>query len=138
MGEMIQIKAVVAKPVELVWEAFFGPEHIVKWNQASEDWHTVRAEGDLRPGGTFSSRMEAKDGSMGFDFGGTYDLVEQFSRVEYTLGDGRVVKIHFTDLGDSTDIEEWFEAEGQNPAEMQQQGWQSILNSFKKYTESLD
>lgn len=138
MGEMIQIKAVVAKPVELVWEAFFGPEHIVKWNQASEDWHTVRAEGDLRPGGTFSSRMEAKDGSMGFDFGGTYDLVEQFSRVEYTLGDGRVVKIHFTDLGDSTDIEEWFEAEGQNPAEMQQQGWQSILNSFKNYTESLD
>jgi uncharacterized protein YndB with AHSA1/START domain len=112
-----------------------APEHISKWNNASEDWHTPSAENDLRINGQFKSTMAAKDGSMSFDFGGTYTNIEENKLIEYVLGDGRKVSISFTAQGDSTYISETFEAEQTNPVEMQKNGWQAILNNFKKYTE---
>ena len=133
--KVLTVKTSVNAPVAKVWEYWNNPEHITKWAFASPDWHTPRADNDLRAGGKFSSRMEAKDGSMGFDFGGVYDAVRENEYIEYTLGDDRKVKINFTANGNSTDIEENFEAENQNPLEMQQAGWQAILDNFKKYTE---
>lgn len=133
---VVTIEAVVDAPLEKVWDFWTAPAHIMKWNSASPDWHTPRAENDLRKGGSFSSRMEAKDGSFGFDFGGVYDEVIDNQLIEYTLGDGRKVSVHFTKMEDgSTHVMESFEAESQNPVEMQRQGWQSILDNFKKYTE---
>nr|WP_068887338.1 SRPBCC family protein [Pedobacter panaciterrae] len=132
----VTIEATINAPVEKVWNLWTSPEHIIKWNSASEDWHTPKAENDLRVGGAFSSRMEAKDGSFGFDFGGIYDEVETHKLIAYTLGDDRKVKIIFTPDGNTTKITESFDAETQNPVEMQKGGWQSILNSFKKYTET--
>jgi uncharacterized protein YndB with AHSA1/START domain len=134
---IITVEATVNAPVEKVWESWSGPEHIMKWNSASEDWHTTKAENDLRTGGAFSSRMEAKDGSFGFDFGGIYDEVREQELITYTLGDERKVEIHFQDLGGKTLVTESFEAEGTNPVEMQRGGWQAIMDNFKKYTESL-
>ncbi|MEO6287340.1 MAG: SRPBCC family protein [Dyadobacter sp.] len=134
---IITVEATVNAPVEKVWEAWSSPEHIVKWNSASDDWHTTKAENDLRTGGAFSSRMEAKDGSFGFDFGGVYDEVKEHELITYTLGDERKVEIHFKDLGGKTLVTESFDAEGTNPVEMQRSGWQAIMDSFKKYTESL-
>ena len=134
--ETITIEASIKAPVEKVWKLWSGPEHIVKWNAASDDWHTTTAENDLRKGGKFSSRMEAKDGSFGFDFGGVYDDVVEHKLIAYTLGDGRKVKVDFSGNGNETRIVTNFEAEGQNPVEMQKGGWQAILNSFKKYAET--
>jgi uncharacterized protein YndB with AHSA1/START domain len=134
--KQITIQNTVNAPIEKVWEIWGDPQHITKWASASEDWHTPRAENDLRTGGTFSSRMEAKDGSMGFDFGGVYDEVKNNESIAYTLGDGRKVNIQFTPSGDSTKIVQIFDAENQNPIEMQQYGWQAILDNFKKYVES--
>ena len=132
----ITIEASVKAPVEKVWELWTKPEHITKWNSASDDWHTPRAENDLRVGGKFSSRMEARDGSMGFDFGGVYDDVKTNELISYTIGDGRKVDVNFKTEGDTTKITSTFEAESSNPIEMQRGGWQAILNSFKNYTES--
>lgn len=132
---VITVENTINAPVEKVWEYWTRPEHITKWNTASEDWHTPRAENDLRVGGSFASRMEAKDGSFGFDFGGVYDAVRKNEYIEYTLGDGRKVKITFTANGNSTKLVESFEAESTNSAELQQRGWQAILDNFKKYTE---
>ncbi|HTE23705.1 SRPBCC family protein [Flavitalea sp.] len=137
MNQTITVKATVNAPVEKVWNAWSNPEDIMKWNSASDDWHTPKAENDLRTGGKFSSRMEAKDGSWGFDFAGVYDNVEKFKVIEYTMGDGRTVKVTFTGNGNNTDVVETFDPESQNSIEMQQAGWQSILDNFKKYTESL-
>ena len=133
----ITIEATVNAPVEKVWNTWTKPEDIVKWNSPSDDWHTTRAENDLRVGGAFLSRMEAKDGSFGFDFGGIYDEVKPNERIEYTIGDGRKVEVIFDGDGNTTNITSTFEAEDQNPVEMQRGGWQAILNSFKKYTEAL-
>ena len=133
---VITVKTTVNAPVARVWEYWEKPEHVTKWCSASEDWHTPRAENDLRTGGKFSSRMEAKDGSMGFDFGGVYDEVRKNEYIEYTMGDGRKVWVNFKANGNSTEIVEKFEAEDANPIEMQQGGWQAILDNFKKYTES--
>ena len=133
---IITVENTVAAPVEKVWEYWTKPEHIIKWNNASDDWHTPRAENDLRTGGSFVSRMEARDGSMGFDFGGVYDDVKTNEYIEYTMGDGRKVEIFFTATGNTTKVVESFEAENTNPAELQKGGWQSILDNFKKYTES--
>jgi len=133
---VITVETLVNTPVGKVWEYWTEPEHITKWSYASEDWHTPHAENDLRPGGKFSSRMEAKDGSFGFDFGGIYDAVKTNEYIEYTIGDGRKVKINFTEEGDKTKIVESFEAENTNPEEMQKAGWQAILNNFKKYVEA--
>lgn len=133
---MITVEAVVQKPVEIVWKSWTEPEHITKWNAASDDWHTPFAENDLRIGGKFQSRMEAKDGSFGFDFGGVYQDVKTHELIAYTLGDGRNVQITFSPEGSATRVVERFEAESQNSIELQQQGWQSIMDNFKKYTEN--
>ena len=132
-NEAITVTTKVNAPVEKVWTLFNGPEHITKWAAASDDWHTTKSENDLRKGGKFTSRMEAKDGSFGFDFGGVYDEVRENEYIEYTLGDGRKVTIDFTPEGDSTSIVQTFEPEAQNSREMQQGGWQAILDNFKKY-----
>lgn len=134
----ITVTATVNAPVEKVWNTWSTPEHIMKWSNASPDWHTPKAENDLRTGGQFSSRMEAKDGSFGFDFGGVYDEVIEHQLIAYTIGDGRTVKITFTSNGNQTTITETFEAESTNPADMQKGGWQAILDNFKAYTEALD
>lgn len=135
--EKITIEATVQAPVEKVWETWTKPEHITQWSFASEDWFTPKAENDLRVGGEFTTRMEAKDGSFGFDFGGIYDEVTEHKLISYTLGDGRKVKIEFEENGDETKVIETFDPEDQNPVEMQRGGWQAILNNYKKYTEGL-
>jgi uncharacterized protein YndB with AHSA1/START domain len=135
---VITVQNIVNAPVEKVWECWSKPEHITQWNNASDDWHTPRAENDLRPGGRFVWRMEAKDGSMGFDFGGVYDVVKKNEYLEYTLGDGRKVKVAFSAQGNKTKVVESFEAENTHPVEVQKGGWQNILDSFKKYTEAIN
>lgn len=135
-GKII-IETIVNAPIEKVWEVWSNPSHIVKWNAASDDWHTTKAENDLRTGGKFSSRMEARDGSFGFDFGGIYDEVVPHQSISYSLGDGRKVLITFGAEGTATKVIEAFDPEDENPAEMQRSGWQAILDNFKKYTESL-
>lgn len=132
----ITVEATINAPVEKVWKLWTSPEHITKWNNASDDWHTPHAENDLRVGGKFLSRMEAKDGSFGFDFGGVYDEVKTNELIAYTIGDGRKVKVNFTKQDNATKVVSIFEAENENPVEMQRGGWQAILNSFKKYAES--
>ena len=132
----ITVENTVNAPVEKVWNLFTAPEHITKWNNASDDWHSPYAENDLRTGGKFLSRMEAKDGSFGFDFGGVYYDVQTHKKIAYTLGDGRKVELTFTNLGNATKVTESFEAETQNSIELQQSGWQSILDNFKRYTEA--
>lgn len=131
----ITVIASINAPVEKVWEFWNNPEHIKNWAFASPDWHAPKAENDLRIDGKFSTTMAAKDGSMSFDFGGTYTAVEENKLIEYSLEDGRKVKIIFLAVGDQTQITETFDAEETNPIEMQQEGWQAILNNFKKLTE---
>ena len=133
--QKITIKTIINAPVEKVWTYWTEPEHIKKWNNASLDWHTTKAENDLRVGGKFTSRMEAKDGSFGFDFYGIYDEVKVYDFIYYTLGDERKVSITFVRSQDKTEITEEFEAENENSIEMQKMGWQAILDNFKRYTE---
>ena len=132
----VTIETTVNAPVEKVWKYWNTPEHIMKWNSASEDWHTPKSENDLRVGGSFSARMEAKDGSFGFDFGGVYDDVQENKYIAYTLGDGRKVNVTFESNGAQTRVVETFDAETENSVDMQRTGWQAILDNFKKYTES--
>jgi uncharacterized protein YndB with AHSA1/START domain len=132
-SKKIVVETTVQAPVEKVWEYWTEPTHITKWNTASEEWHTPYAENDLKVGGKFSSRMEAKDGSFGFDFGGVYDDVRLNEVIAYSLGDGRKVTINFIRQGDETKVIETFDAENSNPIEMQEAGWQAILDNFKKY-----
>ncbi|HKP70781.1 MAG TPA: SRPBCC family protein [Pyrinomonadaceae bacterium] len=131
----ITVETTVNAPVEKVWTLWSGPEHITKWNSASPDWHTPRATNDLRTGGKFTARMEAKDGSMGFDFEGVYDDVRDNEYIAYSMPDGRTVKVNFIADGDRTRIVETFDPESENPREMQQGGWQAILDNFRKYVE---
>ena len=133
----ITIEASIHATPEQVWQCWTLPEHITKWNQASDDWHTPHAENDLRVGGRFSSRMESKDGKYGFDFGGVYDAVEPYHIIAYTIGDGRTVHITMEPVGSGTHVVETFEAESQNSIERQRQGWQAILDNFKRYVENL-
>ncbi len=132
----VTVEADIHAPLETVWKLWSTPEHIMKWNNASPDWHTPHAENDLKPGGKFTSRMEAKDGSFGFDFGGVYDEVIPDAVIAYTMGDGRKARVLFTAKGNETNVSETFEAEAVNPVEMQKSGWQAILNNFKKYAEA--
>ncbi len=132
----ITIQTTVNAPVEKVWKYWNQPEHITKWAFASDDWHAPKAENDLRVDGTFSTTMAAKDGSFSFDFGGIYTKVENQKIIEYTIGDGRKVKVEFVAEGSQTKVVETFELESQNPEEMQRGGWQAILDNFKKYTEA--
>jgi uncharacterized protein YndB with AHSA1/START domain len=133
--QTLTIKTTVDAPVETVWKYWTTPEHIKEWNNASEDWHTTAAENDLRAGGKFLSRMEAKDGSFGFDFCGIYDEVKLYEVIAYTLEDGRKVQITFASEEKKTEVTETFEAEDTNSIELQQTGWQAILDNFKKYVE---
>lgn len=133
---VISVETLVTASIEKVWTFWTAPEHITKWNNASDDWHTPYAENDLSVGGKFLSRMSAKDNSFSFDFIGIYTAVELHKKIEYTLSDGRKVKINFSAEGSDIKVVEEFEAEEQNSVELQRGGWQSILNNFKKYTES--
>jgi uncharacterized protein YndB with AHSA1/START domain len=132
----ITIETTVHAPIEKVWAYWTDPQHVKRWNNASDDWHTTRAENDLQVGGSFSFRMEAKDGSFGFDFGGVYDSVKPNEYIQYTLGDGRKVKTNFITQPNAIKVVESFEAETTNSIEMQRAGWQAILDNFKKYTEA--
>jgi uncharacterized protein YndB with AHSA1/START domain len=132
----ISIETVVKSDLDTVWLVWNNPEEIKQWNAASEDWHTTESAVDLREGGTFSSRMEAKDGSIGFDFSGTFSKVIENQLIEYSMADGRSVVIEFSLVENGVKVEETFEAESQNEAEQQRQGWQSILNNFAKHVES--
>jgi len=133
----IRVEAGIHAPLEKVWKFWTLPEHITKWNSASDDWHTPRAENDLRTGGKFLTRMEAKDGSFGFDFGGVYDQVITHELIAYTMGDGRKVKVDFSSNGKETRVIETFDPESENSHELQRDGWQAILNNFKKYAETI-
>ncbi|MFE1243090.1 SRPBCC family protein [Fictibacillus sp. NPDC058756] len=133
----IKVETTVQKPVAEVWKYWTESQHITNWSFASDDWHAPNAENDLRAGGRFLTRMEAKDGSFGFDFGGAYDEVKPNEFIAYTLDDGRKVTITFNSQDNETKIIETFEAEATNPVEMQEAGWQAFLDNFKKYSESL-
>ena len=130
------IETIVNAPIEKVWCCWTEPEHIKKWNNASEDWHTPKAENNLQVGGKFLLRMEAKDGSMGFDFFGFYTDVQINKHIAYTLEDDRKVEIFFIEEGNQTKVVETFETENINSTELQSAGWQAILDNFKKYTEA--
>ena len=133
--KQIKVKTTVYASAEEAWRIWTEPEHVKQWNYASEDWHTPSAVNDLSPGGTFSFRMEARDGSEGFDFAGTYDAVEPHQCIAYTLDDGRRVEVKFVEKVNTTDVIETFEPETTFSEEFQKQGWQSILDNFKKYAE---
>lgn len=135
--QSITVETIVKASVRKVWESWTLPQHITKWNQASDDWHTPYAENDLRTGGKFKSTMAAKDGSMSFDFEGTYTRVTPHELIEYTMADGRTVKVIFETSGQETKVTETFDPESENSLELQRGGWQAILDSFKKYTEGL-
>ncbi len=132
----ITVETVVKAGLADVWNAWNTPEDIMQWNTASEDWHTTSSHVDLREGGKFSARMEARDGSFGFDFEGTYTRVVDQELIEYSLEDDRKVSILFAQEDDGIRVTETFEAESQNPEELQRQGWQAILDNFARYVES--
>lgn len=132
----ITVEATINAPVETVWECWTKPEHVTQWNHASDDWHSPKGTNDLRKGGKFVFRMEAKDKSVGFDFGGTYTKVLEHKQIDYTMEDDRKVSVTFEDHDGHTHVTETFDAESENSPEMQREGWQSILDNFKKYTES--
>ena len=132
----VTIESTIAADKNKVWDYYTNPEHITKWNFAADDWQCPSAENDMRVGGKYAARMEAKDGSFGFDFEAVYDEVLDNEKFTYTIADGRPVTVNFDDLGDKTKVVVNFEAENQNPVEMQKAGWQAILDNFKKYTES--
>jgi uncharacterized protein YndB with AHSA1/START domain len=132
----ITIQTTVNADIDTVWAAWTTPDDINQWNAASDDWHNPRSSNDLRPGGRFSYRMEARDGSFGFDFEGTYTQVVSQKLIEYVLGDDRSVTIRFEPTETGVQVVETFQAEDVNAAELQKQGWQSILNHFAAYVES--
>ena len=132
----ITVRTTIQAPVEKVWKYWTAPEHIVNWNNASDDWHTPRAENDLRVGGKFLSRMESRDGKEGFDFIGEYTGVRDNESIEYTMEDGRKVIIQFKADGGQTEVIEQFDAEHTHAEEMQRSGWQAILDNFKNYVEN--
>jgi uncharacterized protein YndB with AHSA1/START domain len=132
----ITVETVVKAPLDAVWAQWNDPEAIKQWNAASDDWHTPSARVDLREGGGFSARMEAKDGSMGFDFEGTYTRVVPQSLIEYGMADGRSCRVEFKPEGGAVRVSETFDAESRNPPEMQRQGWQAILDRFARHAEA--
>lgn len=132
----ITVQTTVKADLDKTWAAWNNPDDIKQWNTASEDWHTTKSIVDLRVGGQFSSRMEAKDGSMGFDFAGTYSTVINNKFIEFHMEDGRGVAITFEEVLEGTKVTEIFDAESEHDPEFQKQGWQSILDNFAKYVES--
>lgn len=131
----ITIQAVILANRQKVWDYYTKPDHITKWNYAIDSWHCPTASNDMRVGGKYLARMEAKDGSFGFDFEATYNEITNGEKFTYTMTDNRVVEAIFKELGDKTELKIIFDAESENPVDMQQQGWQSILENFKKYAE---
>jgi uncharacterized protein YndB with AHSA1/START domain len=135
-GKIISVETIVKAPIDKTWSFWTEPKHITKWCFASDDWHSPSAENDLHVKGKFRTRMAAKDGTAAFDFEGIYTRIEKYKAIEYTIADGRKVKISFSDLGVKTRVVESFEPEQENPPEMQKGGWQAILENFRKYSES--
>jgi len=134
--EKITIETIVNAPIAKVWQYWSEPEHITKWAFASEDWEAPEAQNDLREGGKFKTRMQAKDGSAGFDFTGTYTAVKEHELIEYNMDDGRHVLVVFAETPEGVKVKTIFDPEHENPIEMQRQGWQAILDNFTKYVES--
>lgn len=132
----ITVETVVKATLNQVWDAWNNPEDIKQWNTAQEDWHTTSSVVDLREGGRFLSRMEAKDGSAGFDFEGTYTRVVPHKTTEYRMSDGREVKVEFSDRSDGVHVQETFDAETENSPELQRTGWQAILDNFRRHVEA--
>lgn len=131
----ITIQAIISSERQKVWEYYTNPNHIIQWNFALDTWHCPTATNDMRVGGKYVARMEAKDGSFGFDFEATYNEITVGEKFSYIMPDNRVVEVIFKESGDGTELTIIFDAEGENPIDMQQHGWQSILDNFKKYTE---
>lgn len=132
----ITVECIINSTIEKVWNYWTTPKHIEQWNHASDDWHTPKAINNLHVGGNYIFTMAAKDGSMSFDLEGTYSEIAAEKSIKSTLADGRTVAVDFIAIGGHVKVVETFEAEDQNPIELQQQGWQSILNNFKKYVEN--
>jgi uncharacterized protein YndB with AHSA1/START domain len=132
----IGVETSVNAPIDRVWSAYVTPTDIIQWNAASDDWHTTKSTVDLREGGEFSSRMEAKDGSFGFDFAGTYTRIVPQELIEYEFG-GRHARIDFVPGENGVTVSVAFDAEEQNPADMQRQGWQAIIDNFKRHVEAM-
>lgn len=137
MNNPITIQTQVFAPIEVVWDCWISPEHITRWNAASDDWHTPSATSDFREGGSFLNRMEAKDGSFGFDLKGTFDRIILHRFISFTMEDDRKVEVEFESAGNQINITERFEAENTNPRDLQQAGWQAILTNFARYVNSL-
>jgi uncharacterized protein YndB with AHSA1/START domain len=131
----ITVETIVAAPIEKVWSAYTKPEDIKQWNAASDDWHTTAASVDLRVGGAFSSRMEAKDGSMGFDFAGTYTNIEKHKLIAYAFGD-RAARVEFEERPRSVTVRVTFDSEATHSIEQQRAGWQAILDNFTRHVEA--
>jgi uncharacterized protein YndB with AHSA1/START domain len=131
----ITVEAIIKAPVAKVWSAYTSPDDIKQWNTASDDWHTTKSSVDLCVGGAFTSRMEAKDGSFGFDFAGTYTKIVPNKLIEYSFGD-RVGTVEFVAGANGVTVRVTFDAESENPVEQQRQGWQAILNNFAKHVEA--
>ena len=136
MSTKLTVHATINANRKKVWEYYTKPEHITKWNFADPSWHCPSAENDMRIGGKYKARMEAKDGSFGFDFEAVYTKLDEGDRFTYVMGDGREASVDFLDMGPKTDMIVKFDAETENPIEMQKGGWQAILDNFKKYTEA--
>jgi uncharacterized protein YndB with AHSA1/START domain len=136
MNTQLTVETIVNTDVVKAWDFFTLPEHIMQWNFAAPEWHCPQAENDLQVCGKFNYRMAAKDGSFAFDFFGVYDVVDMHRYIKYTMGDNRTVEITFSAEGDSTKVTEVFEAETENPLDMQQMGWQLILNNYKAHAEN--
>ena len=131
----ITVETIVNAPIAEVWTAYVTPDDIKQWNTASDDWHTTKSAVDLRVGGAFSSRMEAKDGSFGFDFAGTYTSIVPQKLIEYSFGD-RAGVVEFLPGPNGVTVRVTFDAETQNPVEQQRAGWQAILNNFARHVEA--
>ena len=133
----ITVEALVNASLKKVWDAWNNPADIKQWNTAQDDWHTTRSTVDLREGGKFQSRMEAKDGSAGFDFEGTYTRIVPNTAIEYRMSDGREVKVEFVERPGGVLVKETFDAETENTPELQRQGWQAILDNFGRHVEAV-
>lgn len=131
----ITVSATINADHKKAWDCYTQPEHITQWNFASDDWQCPSAENDLRPGGLYKARMEAKDGSFGFDFEAVYDAVTEHEKIAYTMSDGRQAVTKFEKKGAETLVSTTFDAESTHPVEMQRDGWQAILNNYKRYAE---
>lgn len=132
MAERITVESVVDAPIDVAWNRYTAPEHVMRWNLASDDWHCPSASSDLRTGGKFTSRMEAKDGSFGFDFEGTYTMVVENQRIEYGFGD-RAAVVEFLPQGGKVLVRVSFDPENEYPLDQQKSGWQSILDNYARH-----